>query len=40
MTKTLVQKTTEEQAASKAMRDKLVNKVVTLVDSMTELMNR
>lgn len=40
MTKTLVQKTTEEHAASKAMRDKLVDKAVVLVDSMSELMNR
>ncbi|XP_041801598.1 E3 ubiquitin/ISG15 ligase TRIM25-like [Chelmon rostratus] len=40
MTESLLQKTTEEQGASEAIGDKLVNKAVTLMDSMAALVDR
>lgn len=40
MTESLLQKTTEEQGASEAIGDKLVNKVVTLMDDMAALVDR
>ncbi|XP_070696472.1 E3 ubiquitin/ISG15 ligase TRIM25-like [Pempheris klunzingeri] len=40
MTEGLLQKTTEEQGASEAVGDKLINKGITLVDSMAALVDR
>ncbi|KAM7404290.1 hypothetical protein PAMP_011653 [Pampus punctatissimus] len=40
MTESLLQKTTEEQGASEAIGDKLVNKAVSLVDGMATLVER
>ncbi|KAG8002904.1 Histone deacetylase 7, partial [Nibea albiflora] len=40
MTETLLQKTAEEQGASEAIGDKLVNKAVTFMDSMAALVDR
>ncbi|XP_069550156.1 E3 ubiquitin/ISG15 ligase TRIM25-like [Brachyistius frenatus] len=40
MTESLLQKTAEEQGASEAIGDKLVNKAVTLMDSMAGLVDR
>ncbi|XP_070825183.1 E3 ubiquitin-protein ligase TRIM39-like [Chaetodon trifascialis] len=40
MTESLLQKTAEEQGASEAIGDKLVNKAVTLMDSMAALVDR
>lgn len=40
MTESLLQKTVEEQGASEAIGDKLVNKAVTLMDSMAALVDR
>ncbi|KAE8293131.1 Zinc-binding protein A33 [Larimichthys crocea] len=40
MTETLLQKTAEEQGASEAIGDKLVNKALTLMDNMAALVDR
>ncbi|XP_073325618.1 E3 ubiquitin/ISG15 ligase TRIM25-like [Pagrus major] len=40
MTESLLQKTAEEQGASEAIGDKLVNKAVSLMDSMAALVDR
>ncbi|XP_047426755.1 E3 ubiquitin/ISG15 ligase TRIM25-like [Mugil cephalus] len=40
MTESLLQKTAEEQGASEAIGDKLVNKAVTLMDDMAALVDR
>lgn len=40
MTKGLLQKTTEDQGVSEAIDDKLINKAVTTMDSMAELVHR
>lgn len=40
MTESLLQKTAEEQGASEAIGDKLINKAVTLIDSMAALVDR
>ncbi|XP_018530831.1 E3 ubiquitin/ISG15 ligase TRIM25 [Lates calcarifer] len=40
MTESLLQKTAEEQGASEAIGDKLINKTVTLIDSMAALVDR
>nr|XP_046251852.1 E3 ubiquitin-protein ligase Midline-1-like [Scatophagus argus] len=40
MTESLLQKTAEEQGASEAIGDKLVNKAVTFMDSMVALLDR
>lgn len=40
MTESLLQKTAEEQGASEAIGDKLVNKAITIMDNMAVLMDR
>lgn len=40
MTESLLQKTAEEQGASEAIGDKLVNKAVTVMESMAALVDR
>lgn len=40
MAESLIQKTAEEQGASEAIGDKMVNKAVTLMDNMVALVGR
>lgn len=40
LTESLLQKTSEDQGASEAVGDKLVNKAVTLLDSMVAQVDR
>lgn len=40
MTESLLGKTAEEQGASEAIGDKLINKAVTVMDSMVALVDR
>lgn len=40
MTEALLQKTAEEQGASEAIEDKLVNKAVSVMDGMAALVDR